>query len=214
MRQIRLLDPDAVPDTLVIKAHTVEACVTAERIVDDARTWAKAHMDEARTAIRQAELEATERGYAEGLRQFQSAADDYAQAREALAAQVEDLLAKCLLRVFGEYPARDVLRHTVVPVLNTMVPGDDLSIAVHPDQASDLDTVLAEHARQTGSHRSIDIEPHPDMAPGDCVIYSPSEVIHAGIHVLTEQLLSAISDLRDETAPPDPAPDMTGGDHG
>ena len=214
MRQIRLLNADAVPDTLVIKARTVEACTVAERIVNEARSWAEAHREEVQATIRQAELDAQERGYAEGLRQFLAAADDYAQARDALAVRVEDVLAKCLSRVFGEYPARDVLRRTVLPVLNSTVPDDDLLIAIHPDQLGDFEAVLADFERQSGVDRSIEIEPREDMTKGECVIYSSSEVIHAGIHVLSELLLAAISDVQGDEDTVETVPEMTGDRHG
>ncbi|MEO0624494.1 MAG: HrpE/YscL family type III secretion apparatus protein [Pseudomonadota bacterium] len=211
MRRIRLIDPSILPDGGVLRADQVRALCTASDVIDRAEAWA-AERDAAQSAhLEQARAEATERAYADGISALLEASAAYRNATQQLQAKLTDLLRDCLGHVFRERPAEDVLHAAIRPVLSSITIDEDVAIVVHPSRVPALEAALVRAAETVGKAR-IGVETDPSLRPEDCRIYTDAEVINAGAEVITERLITALSDhLAGPTAKPAPTQEQRDG---
>lgn len=193
MRRFSLADPAALPDAGVLRAAELRALSDASEIIRSAQAKAAAREAEQAKRLEAALVEATERAYADGLRDLAAAAAAYGAATDALSTKLTDLLRQCLIRVFRARPAKKVLLATVAPVLSKLTGAREIAVAVHPSRAEALEAALAE-AQTALSGIEIAVETDPALDPEDCRIFTESDVINVGAPVVIERLIGALSD--------------------
>ncbi len=202
MRTIRLLDPGHIPDGPVLRASQLALYARAASQLEVTEAWCAARQDE----IASIEAEAHEAAYSEGLRQgiaaFEAAVTVYRARTIALAGEVERLVAGAAQRVMRTWPSRDFIAAALRDLLPDLSASDEIVIAIHPSCEQALAAALAD----LGLHRGTGAIPYliermPEMAEGDCTVFTENEVIKISVPLLTSQLLASIAgEIADLTA--------------
>ncbi|OED49572.1 hypothetical protein AB838_05785 [Rhodobacteraceae bacterium (ex Bugula neritina AB1)] len=191
MRRIELPGPAPRPANGIIRGELLAAVNEADACVTAAKEWSLQEQARIARLAEDAEAKARQSGYEAGLQLFAEAGSKLDAAREALAGRVEQLVEQCLLQVLGGMPKADLFEATLTSVLSELRSETALVARVHPDHASALAQAIHAVRNSFGSRIQISAEFDQSMPADDCMIYTDTEVINAGVPVMVEQLIDA-----------------------
>lgn len=192
MQKVRLTDPSVLPECGILSARDVHALCDASAVMDAVDQWAEARKSEHLLALDASLTEATERAYADGLRDLGRAVELYRTAASKMEHRLSELLAECLYRVFHEHPPAELLRATVTPVLATISAGEEVAISTHPSRSVALEEALQASTEVTEALH-LNLVPDAGLDPSECRIFTETEVIEVGVDVLVDRLLGALA---------------------
>ncbi len=193
MRQIRLFDPTAIEGDHVIKARDVETLGRADEVLAATLRWRAQEESNWDQMIKAARTTATLDAYQTGLATFVAAADAYNAKAQSISEDIETLVGQAVYQVLSAWPAKDILRAALVPVMAELRLADDVVFAIHPSQAGDLEEVIAALRKEGKGTTNFSIERTEELPEGDCQIYTSSAVIKISISLLTENIMAAFA---------------------
>lgn len=184
----------------VVKGEIVQALGTAARIVDDARKKAREILEQA--AARESEIEtaARQRGYEEGLSEWNRTILHFKEEYRKILAGSEQELVKLSVRLAGKIVGRalelepavllDILRQAV----QSLKYQREIRLRVHPDDAAYLREHKMDLMARLGESKSFIIEEDPLIGSGGCIVETEIGTIDARLEtqlrILENRLLS------------------------
>ena len=197
MRRIELSGPSPKPANGIIRGDLLAAVNEAEACVAAAKEWSLQEQHRVAHLAEEIKTKARQSGYESGLQLFAEASKNLDSAREALVGRVEQLVEQCLTQILGSVPKADLFEATITLVLSELRSETALVARVHPDYARVLPQAIQSFQNSNGIRTQIKVEFDHSMSADECMIYTETEVINAGVPVMVEQLVQAFVSAAD-----------------
>ncbi|MEZ5403581.1 MAG: type III secretion system stator protein SctL [Bryobacteraceae bacterium] len=188
----------------ILKQEQVEASGEAASVVEQARREAAAIVEAAKSEADRTAAAARERGYAEGLAQWNAAVQDVLAARERFVTSCEPEIAKIAVKVAGKILGEELRSD---PLLINRIVGEALrgvraersiTIAVHPAAVETVRGRTDALEAQAGGECHIRVVGRDSVGEGGCLIETELGTIDARLDVqlrcLEQVLLRELED--------------------
>jgi len=194
MQVIHLWCGLAEPGTGLLKAKEVNKYLKTIDVAAATQRLKRKRLKEHQGQLKSECAAATEKAYAEGLRELASAAAELRAEKERVGDDLRNLLQASLETVFRKCSVPDLVDEVIAPVLANLQNFDNLTVIVPVDKAADFEKAF-EGCKDTlfgGLH--VTVEPSSNGASDECIVYSGTDVLDFSVSVITEMLMKTVMD--------------------
>jgi hypothetical protein len=194
VRKIEILSQVDLPLHGVIEAERAAEILKAFDLRKQTEDWVAEQKKTLLDEIDQLREEAVIDGIREGLAILGEAIDAHRTARMELGDRIVPVLGACIAELLGAFPRDEILRTCINSVLRSAPDEREIVISINENDKAAMLLAVEKINASNGPIPKMVVQISEELAIGECVFYTETDVLNVDIRIMTEQLLQGFAD--------------------